>query len=377
MDNIKKYFKEKTENVTFIELREDTKLGIKGYSIESNIPLPIITETLVEEIKKGTLKEEIDISHVMEGMIYLMGADEDFKYNDEYKNVLKAFSEDIDSYIFYKGIRFVEKNDYDNAAIYFRGLKYINPKHINGIFNYALALESIAKDFFAKEEEEKGIEFLTKSSIELETILDIDENYFLAYYKLGYHYKYFKQHLKAKITWEKYLLLDEDELRLQEVRNELQAIEDDVLLESGITYLSYNKFEEALNMFLKLEPRHKDWWELKYLIGCCHKELLNYDSAIEMFNESLKLHKTEADVYNELGITLFNLGDIPKAINVFSEGIENIDGDYKMLFNRGLGYLQLGDLKNAYTDINKASKLNPGDQNIEAQRKALEEALEL
>ncbi len=377
MKSIKNYFKNKTENITFIELKEDVRLGIKGYPIGSDIPLPIITDTLVREIKEGTLKEEVDLSHVIEGIIYLIGADEEFKYNEEYKNILSAFNNEIDTYIFYKGIRFIEKNDYDNGAIYFRSLKAINPKHVNGIFNYALALEEIAKDFFSKEEEDLGVDFLTGSSNELENILDIDENYFLAYYKLGYHYKYFNQYLKAKLIWEKYLTLDEDELRLQEVRNELQIIEDDVLLESGLTYLSYNKFTEALDMFLKLEPRHNDWWELKYLIGCCHKELGNHDKAIDKFYKSLELHKTEADVYNELGISLYTIGDIVKAINVFTDGIENIEGDYKLLFNRGLGYLQLGNLDKAYIDIKKASEINPDDSNIEAQKQAIEDALEI
>ena len=58
MDTIKEYFKNKTEEITFIELKEDVRLGIKGYPLDSSIPLPIITETLVHEIKEGALKEE-------------------------------------------------------------------------------------------------------------------------------------------------------------------------------------------------------------------------------------------------------------------------------------------------------------------------------
>ena len=377
MDMIKEYFKKKTENITFIELKESASLGIKGYPVNSSIPLPIITETLVAEIKKGSLKEEMELSHIIEGIIYIIGVDEDFEYIEDYKNILKAYSDKIDDHIFYKGIRYFESQDYDGAGIYFRALKIMNPDHVNGLFNYGLILEEIAKKYFNDEDEKKGIEFLTRSTIELETILDVDINYALAYYKLGYHYKYFNQFLKAKIIWEKYLPLDNDDLRAQEIRDELQIIEDDVILESGLTYLSYNKFNEALDQFLKLEPRHNDWWELKYLIGNCHKGLLNYDLAIEMYNRSLELHKEEADVYNELGISYFTIGDIPKAIKVFTEGIENVSGNYKLLFNRGLGYMQLGDLRNAYIDVDSAWKLNPGDKNIEEQKILLEKALDI
>lgn len=377
MDIIREYFKKKTENITFIELKDDVRLGIKGYPLNSSIPLPMVTETLVDEIKEGSLKEEMKLSHIIEGIIYLIGVDEEFEYNEDYKEILKSYNDKIDEYIFYKGIRYFESKDYDNAAIYFRALKIMNPNHVNGLFNYGLVLEEIAKRYFDNEDEKSGIEFLTRSTIELETILDVDIKYPLAYYKLGYHYKYFNQFLKAKLIWEKYLPLDNDDLRAQEIRDELQIIEDDVILESGLTYLSYNKFNEALDMFIKLEPRHNEWWELKYLIGSCYKGLTDYDLAIKMFYESLELHKEEADVYNELGITLFTIGDIPKAIKVFTEGIENISGNYKLLFNRGLGYLQLGDLRNAYIDVESAWKLNPTDKNIEDQKLLLEEALEI
>lgn len=377
MDIIREYFKKKTENITFIELKDDVRLGIKGYPINSNIPLPIITETLVKEIKEGALKEEMKLSHIVEAIIYIMGVDEEFEYIEDYKDILEAYNDKIDEYIFYKGIRCFESKDYDNAAINFRALKIMNPEHVNGLFNYGLVLEEIAKKHFNNEDEKSGIEFLTRSSVELETILDIDIKYPLAYYKLGYHYKYFNQFLKAKLIWEKYLPLDNDDLRAQEIRDELQTIEDDVTLESGLTYLSYNKFDEALDMFVKLEPRHNEWWELKYLIGSCYKGLTNYDLAIGMFYKSLELHKEEADVYNELGITLFTIGDIPQAIKVFTEGIENIDGNYRLIFNRGLGYLQLGDLRNAYIDVENAWKLNPTDKNIEDQKLLLEEALEI
>lgn len=377
MDIINEYFKSKTEHVTFIELKDNITVDIKGYPINSHIPLPITTDKLVQELKEGNLEEEVKISHIIEGIIYLMGIDEEFKYMKDYKNILEAYSDKIKDYIFYRGIEFIGKNDYDNGAIYFRALKFIDPNSADGIFNYALSLEEMAKGYFNNEDEKTGLEFLNRSTLELESILDIDSNYALAYYKLGYHYKYFEQYLKAQLIWKKHLPLDKDELRKQEIRDELEIIEDNVALESGLTYMSYNQFDKALDMFLKLLPRNKEWWELKYLIGGCYKELEDHKSAIKFFYEALELHKTEADVYNELGITLFVVGDIGKAIEVFTEGIENIADDYKLLFNRGLGYLQLGELNNAYDDINNAWELNPHDENVSNQKIQLEEIMNI
>jgi len=338
--------------------------------------LPILTEVLINEIKEGTLEEEIKMSHIIDGIIYLIGIDSSFMYVKEYKDILINYNDKIESYIFYQGIKFIDKNDYDNGAICFRTLKEINPGNINGLFNYALALEEIAKMYFSKEQEDEGLEFLHKSTLELESILDIDEKYPLAYYKLGFHYKFFEQYLKAKLIWTKYLILDKDELRLQEIREEIDQIENEVALESGITYLSHEQFDHALDIFLKLLPKYNKWWELKYLIGVCYKGLDNYENAIDYFYDAIENHKTEPDVYNELGICLFSIGDINKAIDVFTEGIENISDDYKLLFNRGLGYIQLGNLENAYTDISNAVKLNPQDENMKVQKQKLEDLLQ-
>ncbi len=54
-----------------------------------------------------------------------------------------------------------------------------------------MALESIGMKFIENGFEDKGMIFLRESTNYLETILDIDEKFPLAYYKLGYHYKHY------------------------------------------------------------------------------------------------------------------------------------------------------------------------------------------
>lgn len=375
MDIINEYFKKMADKVAFVELKEDATVNIKGYPRDKSIPLPILTDVLVNEVKEGNLEEEVKLSYIIDGIIYLIGTDKDFVHLQAYKNILLGFTDKIEEYVFYEGIKLLDKNDYDNGAVYFRALKLINPENINGIFNYSLALEQIAKEFLNKEDEEKGSEFLTKSTGELETILDLDDKYPLAYYKLGYHYSFFGQYIKAKLIWTKYLTLDKDELRLQEIREEIDLIENNVAIESGLTYLSHGQFDKALEIFLKLLVSYNKWWELKYFIGACYKGLADYELAIDYFYEALEINEAESDIYNELGICFYSIGDIDRAIEVLTLGIENIVDDYKLLFNRGLGYIQLGQLNNAYIDISKAVSLNPQDENMIIQKEKLEELL--
>ncbi len=375
MDNINNYFKKYTDKVSFIELKDNRKLNVEGYDINDDTPLPILTEDLVKEIKEGNLEEEISMSNIIDGIIFLLGIDEEFKYSIEYKNILNSYSEEIEEYIFYEGIKSMEEEKSDIGAIYFRALKLLNPSNVNNLFNFALALESIAKSFFAKEENDTGLKFIDRATLELESILEIDDKYPLAYYKLGYHYKFYGQYLKAKLIWKKYLRLDKDELRLQEIRSELENIEDDVNLEAGLTYLSKPNFEKALEEFLKLLPKHEKWWELNYYLGLSYKGLGEYEKALEFFRLALEENDQVAEIYNEIGITYISINKIQDAIEVLSQGIEKTENDYKLLFNRGIAYLHLDNIKRGYEDIKKAVELNPEDENMLLQKQRLEELL--
>ena len=78
MDFVKEYFKKKTDKLSFIELKENASLEIKGYPSDKHIPLPIVTDNLINEIEKGNLEEEINLSYIIDGIIYLIGVDSSF-----------------------------------------------------------------------------------------------------------------------------------------------------------------------------------------------------------------------------------------------------------------------------------------------------------
>ena len=373
MNQIEMYFKKKTENITFIELKENALIHISGYPKNKLIPLPIMTESLISEIKKGSLEEQINLSYFIDGMIYLLGVDSEFIHREDYERILRAYDRPVEDYIFYTALKALEEEKLDLSAIYFRALMKINPDNLNGKFNYALSLEAIAQSKINEGKEEEGLIFLKQATEELEKILDFDDKYPLAYYKLGFHYKFLGYFLKAKLIWSKYLRLDKDELRLQEIRGELDNIEIDALFETGITYLYREEYENSLDVFIKLLPKMDSWWELNYLIGLSYKGLGDYESSADYLEKALELNKEEADIYNELGICLYSLGEVYKAIETLTEGIKNIEDDYKMFFNRGLFYLEIGKIKEAYLDIEEATKLNPEDENIVRQMESLKE----
>lgn len=364
MEAIEELFKGKSDSISFLELKSREDM---------NFPLPVITDDLLEEIHKGTVEEEIDMTLVIQGMVYVLGTDKDFKYSQEYIDFLKKYSDHVEEYILYEGLKLYQSGNILDAGILFRGLLELNKDNHKARFNYALAIEEIARK---KLEEEKDVDdFILEAMNELEYIVQKDEDFSLAHYKLGYYYRYFQQYIKAKLSWEKFLKMDSDDSVKQEIREQVDIIEDEVNYETGFTYFSYNEFGKALDAFLKLFPSQKDNWNINYLVALCYKGMEEYDLAIEYLDYAIGLNDEEADLYNELGVVYFLKSDIVKAIDVLSKGIEKIDWDYKLYFNRGLGFVQLGQYKRALEDINTSYKLNPNDENVLKQKLEIENYL--
>lgn len=361
MKNVNDYFLKMTDKVSFVELKKDTTLNINNYVLKDDIPLPIVTDTLVHGVKKGNMEEELNVAYMIEGIIYVLGIDLDFKYNSEYRTILYNFNSEIEDFILHRAIRFDTEGMYDDSAIFSRALININNKNIKGIFNYALSLEKIANRYFNEEKEELANMFLLESTNRLESILDISPDYSLAYYKLGYHYMNYGQFQKANLMWDKFIKIDDDKNRIQEIREQLALINDDVTYEKGISYLTRGNHDKALDIFLSLQQKHNNQWNLYYLTGLAYKGLGEYEDAIENFVEAVNLGGSIAELYNELGICLFGIGNTKESIDVLSKGIEIDETNYKIVFNRGLVYLQLGITDKAKEDINMAYRLNPDD----------------
>jgi len=374
MKYIDKYFKNETSNIGFLELKKGSYIDVNTYKIK-DVPLPILTENLVDDIYKGNIYEEIQLDKIVEGIIYILGTDKEFPYKDIYMEILLAYNSNIEEYILYENLEYMKKKQWTQSGIWLRSLLIINPKNIDGLFNYGIVLEEIGREFINKGKGKEGENFIKSSTNQFESILEIDGEYSLAHYKLGFHYKYSERYVKANLIWKKFLTLNSNEVLLQEIREEIDRIRDDVYFELGLTYINYNNFEKALDAFMKLLPKHKKSWNVNYLIGQSYKGSGEYETAVDYLNNAIELNEKEADLYNELGVLYFNMNQIANSLEVFTKGIKKGLEDYRLFFNRGLAYAQLDKYKESLNDINKAYEMNPEDDTIKEQKSALENIL--
>ncbi len=362
MNYIKKRLKKKTEDISFIQIKDDSKIKNIDYNI-TGIPLPILTDSLVHEVKNEDL-EEIGFDKIIDGIIYLLGiGDLDFPHIDKYKDILNLLSTNIEDAIFFKAMTFFKEDDIDNSLLNIRALLELNPKNIKGLFQYGIILESIGKILLEEGNIDEGEMVLKDSTLKFERILDLDDKYSLAYYKLGYHYRHLEQYVKADIIWKKFLKFSNDEFLKKEVREELDLIKDDANFEAALSYMAYGHYQKALDSLLSLLPKHQGSWNVNYLIAKCYKGLGEVEAAIEHFNIAIKHNQEEAELYNELGTMYYNIGDIHDALKIFSEGVRCSGEDYKLIFNKSLMHAALKEYEIALKDAERAFELNP-DSNI-------------
>lgn len=362
MKNINEFFKQKTENLSFIELKPNSFIDVNGYKVGSDIPLPMTVDELVTEVKEQRAQEELKITSFIEGMIYTMGVDPEFKYFNDYKKIIYSFDEKIEDYILYKGLKFIEKGSIDEAMIYFRALVNINKENVIALYNYALSLEEKAKKLYKVKKINDGNLFLNESTRQFEDIIDLDPTFAPGYYKLGFHYRNSKQFRKSQIMWEKLLDFDDDDERIGEIKKNLQDMEDDVQYEEGYLEVLNGNAEEGLKKLLPLEEKYTDWWNLLFMIGLGYRQLGQYNKAKDQFEKVLAMYPNQVESLNELGLCLAVLNQHDEAISKFTQAIENRPNDFEILCNRGMTYLEKGDMEKATKDIEKAYSINPEDQ---------------
>lgn len=361
MNRIDKYFLEKAKNVSFIELKEGTKQKIGDYIIKDELPLPVVTEDFLQSIKEEVLENEIDFNHVFKGMLYILGTDLDFKYNDEYRKILKNLNKAVIDTTIVSGIKLIEEENFTDSAIVFRALLNLGLKNEVSLFNYALALEGIGVD---SKDLELQDEFYAEALKTFEEILNLKEDFPLAYYKLGYHYKASGQFLKAKLIWDKYLLLDDEEIRKNIIREELLTIDNDIEFEEAVLSIAHGNFMNALPKLKKIK-KFSSWWNISYLIGICYRGLNETQKAIEYFLEAIEAGGENSNVYNELGVSYFLLGDVHTAIEKLNHAVELDKGNYESYFNLGIIYNKIGEYKTALENYETAYNLNPTNEYIQ------------
>ena len=363
---IDKYLLKKTEELAFITVKKEGEFHLDGYEIpKEGLNVPIKNEVLVKGIKEKTAQDGLNSMSIADAMIYIIGIDPEFRYNDEYKKFLTALEKKVNfnvrSYAGYMSRKYFELGETTDSLIYIKALVTLYPDDIEGLYNYAIVCQEVATSY-QKDGDAKGMNaFLLEAGEKLEKIINMDENFALAYYHLGYHYYNQSQYIKAKVIWEEAIKHGLDEDIIAEIQENIGKMDYKVQYEEGYSLVFQGKFEEGLDKLLPLEEQYGDWWNLLFIIGIAYKNMGEMDRAIHYFDKILIIKPNQVDTLVELALCEASSFNMERAVELLEQAAK-IKEDPEILCNLGMAYLNTGNIDDAIYYIERAYELNPEDE---------------
>ena len=354
MENLfKEEINKKLKNLVFIDLKEEYHL--EDVNLPVGFSLPIKLDYLIEGIKEKELEEEINLEKIVGAMVYLLGIDNEFKYSKDYKEILKKLKIDLKNYAMHKAYISQEEDPLD-SYIFLNGYEEVVGEDPDIIFKEANILEALYNQIHEEEYEksEKLLNFIIKK---YNKVLNLDETYSLAYYRLAYINLAFAKFIKANMYFEKFINLSRDEELKDQVRKELEIIRNNVSFDSAKTYLSYGDYDKALNQLESISEDFDKDESFYYTYALSYYNMGDLDKAEEYGKLSVEKKTTEENI-NLLATIYAGRQEFTRSIEIIELGLEEIEESYPLNYNMGIIYLNMNEKEKGLEYLEKANKLN-------------------
>ena len=341
MGIIDKYFRDKTTKLSYLELK-NVKEQYIDYGL-NDIPLPIVTDNLMQGLQNAKFENEVSIDFIVEGMLYNIALDNEFKYIDDYKNVLKYILDNPAMYAVNLGIKKLDTS-LEEAIILFRAAYILDEKNNYAVYNYARLLWRLDID-----EDDRGY-YISRSVKLLEQTLVNDSEFALGYYELANIFKAIGEYLKAMNYYKKTLAIVEIDSLQDEIRTLMVEIEPDALVEDAIYFINKMDYSKALEI-LSEASKKASRFDVLYYMAVCYMNLERLDLAEEYFEKALDGGADFSTLYIDYIYVLYAQGRPEIALDVANEAVEKYPTDIKLRYNRALILVELGASSKAIEDL--------------------------
>ncbi|MDO5754932.1 MAG: hypothetical protein Q4P28_01675 [Tissierellia bacterium] len=350
--DIKEFFLEEHPRLYYLELKEG-----KRYFKGEDLPLPIVKDDFLENIKKSRFREEVEIKHFIKGMIFNISIDPEFKYNERYLEILKEWTKDLQGLIFQMGISSLSKPK--DAIHFFHANEVLGVKDRRNRFFYGFLLHELTKD----------VEIRRKILLMMNELLRENPEFPLPYFGLAnieiHQGNYLKANLYLEQALEKIDHWEEEEGLKQSlkemIQSQKQAIEKDSKLQEASLYLEQGSLKKAQEILLSFDG---EIGIVQYLLGKVALKSGQYHGAKEYFDRAYDLDYRELSYYLDASFTDFELGFVKGALDKLTEGLERYIEDENLLYNRAMVYITLEEFEKAKEDLSTIISYDDINENI-------------
>ena len=365
--HIEKYLIERTKDISFIRIKENAELNLKGYTLPAEgLDIPVLNSDLAKGIQDGSAQKGISVAAIARGIIDIIGTDPSFRNNVEYKKMLSAMYNDIGGYIEYSGVKMANEDKKFDAIVYFRALMEMDEKNINGLYNYALLCQDVAFSCDGEKEAKKRNDFLKEAKSYFEKLANEYPDFSKGIYNLAF-FKYEEgEYENAKKMWNDAIeagLEGELEQRALEM---IELCADKIRIEEGIELVISGDPQAALETMLPLVNKHMGDWKLLFFIGVAYRQLGEVQEAMMYFRDILLIDDNNVDTMVELGLCKAMLGEVKESIEHFEKALSLRSDDPEILCNTAMAYYNMGDVEKADEYIKKSIDIDPSDEITQA-----------
>lgn len=143
--------------------------------------------------------------------------------------------------------------------------------------------------------------------------------------------------------------------------NPLKSDDAEAYINKGANYLIHRDYQKAIELYQEAIRIKSDDAMAHCGLGIAYNELKDYQKAIESFKETIRLKPDLADAHYGLGNAYDELKDYQKAIESLKEAIK-LKPDYTWAhFSLGIVYRNSGDNQKAIESFKQAIRLKPDD----------------
>lgn len=342
--SMESYLLEKLSKILFLEIKQGSK--INDFMFKENTFLPVKGDEIIDKTKAGDDLKNIPVNMFIEGMVYVLGADKEFRFNNTYKELINHIP-NSDRFIKAAIFKHIKEEKYEDGYIMLRG--FLEIQATKDIFDKALLLVNglRVKDSKFKEEELTLIEKAKKIS-----------NYSKPYFYEALIKRDEKDFQGALFCINQYLSQGGE---LTEEISEIKASLNTITEYDKAKEIVYEAPKQALEILLPLLDTLGDSAEIYYYIAVAYRILENHEKAIYYLNEALAISGDYVEVVNELGINYASLGNYDFAIKYFRKAFE-VTKSIEICTNIIMCYINTNDLKQARLHLDIAKKLDPKDE---------------
>ena len=327
--------KEKLSKLLFLEIDKDKFINMLGADSKNinidELYIPINPKYISKDVAKGYSLDKLPMNYLLEGMFFALGADENLRFNKEYKKIIPFIK---DAILCIKKIISdkIKEKSLIEALILLKGLsEFVKDEEVYS--KLLLVCESIR-------EKNKNYNMLQ---------LSLSKKYKEACPKSAMPYIYASLAYNDLENYDKaYLEINEYLSKGGEKTEEIQVLYDEIK-----DSLDYEKGKDELLE----EPEIA----LKRLLPLSDKFPENFEKAIYYLNESIALDNNMVEPINELGINYAYLGDFENALKCFKKAFESTR-DIEICTNIIMCYLNLNKLEEAKKHLNIAKAINKDDE---------------